>query len=53
MMTKPFVVGHLVSENSATVIERWALFRAAWAAGGAITNVEDMLKDAQFHRAGY
>jgi CubicO group peptidase (beta-lactamase class C family) len=49
VMTKPFVVGHRVSEEGLSVAEPWALYRAAWPAGGAITTVGDMLRYAAFH----
>lgn len=49
VMTKPYVVGHYSSESGVRIAEPWNLYRAAWAAGGGIMSIGDMLKYAQFH----
>ena len=49
VMTRRFAVGHSVSESGTTTAGPYALYRAAYAAGGAIMSVGDMLKYAAFH----
>lgn len=49
VMTKPYVVGHNNAAKGISVAQRWALYRAAWAAGGGIMTAGDMLKYAAFH----
>jgi len=49
VMTKPYVVGHNNAATGISVAQRWALYRAAWAAGGGIMTAGDMLKYAAFH----
>jgi CubicO group peptidase (beta-lactamase class C family) len=49
VMTKRFAVGHQVSDSGTTTAAPYALFRAAYAAGGAIMSVGDLLKYAAFH----
>jgi CubicO group peptidase (beta-lactamase class C family) len=49
VMTKRFAVGHEVSGSGISTAAPYALFRAAYAAGGAIMSVGDMLKYAAFH----
>lgn len=49
VMTRRFAVGHIVSENGIETAEPWSLYRAAFAAGGTITTVKDMLTYGAFH----
>ena len=49
VMTKRYVVGHTVSDDGIEIAQPWPLYRAAYPAGGAITNVKDMLTYAAFH----
>lgn len=49
VMTKRYVVGHNFSSSGITVAQPWHLYRAAWAAGGGIMTIGDMLKYADFH----
>jgi len=48
-MTLRFAVGHSVSDAGIATAEPYGLNRAAYAAGGAIMPVGDMLKYAAFH----
>lgn len=49
VMTRRFAVGHIVSQDGVETAEPWSLYRAAYAAGGTITNVRDMLTYGAFH----
>ena len=49
VMTKRFAVGHIVSESGTSTADPWSLYRAAYAAGGAIMDVGDMLTYGEFH----
>ena len=49
VMTKRFAVGHNVSDSGTTTAQPYPLYRAAYAAGGAIMSVGDMLNYAAFH----
>jgi CubicO group peptidase (beta-lactamase class C family) len=49
VMTRRFVAGHREEAGQAVVARPWPLPRAAWAAGGIITNVKEMLRYARFH----
>jgi CubicO group peptidase (beta-lactamase class C family) len=49
VMTHRFVVGHITRERKASVARPWPLARAAHAAGGLVSTVEDVLRYARFH----
>jgi len=49
VISQRFVVGHHEDEGKAAVARPWALTRAAWPAGGIVTNVGDLLSYARFH----
>ena len=49
VMTLRFASGHRVQDGVAVVARPWSLPRAAWAVGGIITNVKELLRYARFH----
>ena len=49
VMTHRFAVGHNVSDTGTSTAQPYKLNRAAYAAGGAIMSVKDMLGYAAFH----
>jgi len=49
VMTYRFVAGHRIGDEGAEVARPWPLPRAAYALGGIVCNVQDLLRYAQFH----
>lgn len=53
VMTERFVVGHNRNDDQQLEVARpWPLPRAAQAAGGIVTNVQELLRYAEFHMSG-
>jgi len=52
VITHRFASGHANTPEGAAVERPWPLPRAAWPAGGIVTDVKDLLKYARLHLAG-
>jgi len=49
VITHRFATGHNTGKNRPKIARPWALPRYAWAAGGVMCHVKDLLKYARFH----